>query len=130
MRYYECEVNACWYFSDFQIINYDYQFYVDLDKDVELPVRKVGMEANFKENVHDIEICEFMGDNDIGDVNFYKTHVIFKSDLNNTRINEIINYLIEEYTSLFNDTLIITYLTNKMINSVDGEYIKLKYSKK
>ncbi len=129
MTYYECEVNACWYFSNYQIINYDYQFYVDLDKYTELPVRKVGIEANFKENIDDIEICEFMGDNDIGDVDFYKTHVIFKNDLTINKINEIINYLIKEYTSIFNDTPTITYRENKMINTVNGEYIKLKYNR-
>jgi hypothetical protein len=81
MKYLDCKVNAQWFFEKYKIINYDYYFWIDLDTELEEPIRYVGVNVKCKEDKNDLKIIDYYPDNYVSDVIFYTTHLIFTQEM-------------------------------------------------
>ena len=128
--YLYCQVNPKWYFDKYDVISYDYKWFVDRDTDSdiepELPVRYVGINAFYSEATEDIKVTDiFDDDNYVGDILFYDVIIKFNDKINNQDKTNILIELIERYTNIFGDVPKIELLANKMIKNVVGKYIKI-----
>ena len=137
--YMSADVLPRWNFDNYVIRDTCFNDFTYFDKRTQqnekLKVRYVGKKANYKEDIDDVYVYseeeEFSDEeiNDranyyVGDVEFFHCKLIFDENLTYEQTDKIIENIINDYVSLFNEQPIVE-IKNKKINSVKGEYINL-----
>jgi hypothetical protein len=128
-RYLDCCVNPVWHFDEFDVQSWDYNWFTDRDTNILLPVREVGANAVYEEDPGDVKVNENYEDDYAGIIDFYYINLLFKNNISDDKKNSIVHDLIKKYVHMFNDEPNIEYQADKMIQNVDGKYIKMAWMK-